>query len=214
MLFRSLVDKVRLTDRFFLGNPQIRGFDIRGIGPRIKRYTLVQDSDSPTGFSRRTGDNNTRDDALGGKIYYLARAELEIPLGSGAREMGLRPSIFVDAGAVAGLRNPKETDFGGFCSLTPQANSGNPALAPVRTANNELGNCTGVAPSGYTAAYIDGTGFEEVYLGDTLKPRVSVGFGVNWNSPFGPFRIDIAKALLKEPGDDTQLISFNVGTQF
>jgi outer membrane protein insertion porin family len=54
----------------------------------------------------------------------------------------------------------------------------------------------------------------EQYLGDTLKPRVSVGFGVNWNSPFGPFRIDIAKALLKEPGDDTQLISFNVGTQF
>jgi len=54
----------------------------------------------------------------------------------------------------------------------------------------------------------------EQYLGDTLKPRVAVGFGVNWNSPFGPFRIDIAKALLKEPGDDTQLISFNVGTQF
>jgi outer membrane protein insertion porin family len=56
--------------------------------------------------------------------------------------------------------------------------------------------------------------FEEEYLGDTLKPRVSVGFGVNWNSPFGPFRIDIAKALLKEPGDDTKLITFNVGTQF
>jgi outer membrane protein insertion porin family len=56
--------------------------------------------------------------------------------------------------------------------------------------------------------------FEEVYLGDTLKPRLSVGFGVNWNSPFGPFRIDIAKALLHEPGDDTKLITFNIGTQF
>jgi outer membrane protein insertion porin family len=56
--------------------------------------------------------------------------------------------------------------------------------------------------------------FEEDYLGDTLKPRLSVGFGVNWNSPFGPFRIDIAKALLKEPGDDNKLITFNVGTQF
>ena len=59
-----------------------------------------------------------------------------------------------------------------------------------------------------------GGNFEEEYLGDTLKPRLSVGFGVNWNSPFGPFRIDIAKALLKEPGDDTKLITFNVGTQF
>jgi outer membrane protein insertion porin family len=56
--------------------------------------------------------------------------------------------------------------------------------------------------------------FEEFYFGDTWKPRLSVGFGVNWNSPFGPFRIDIAKALLKEPGDDTKLITFNVGTQF
>ncbi|WP_460987781.1 outer membrane protein assembly factor BamA [Sphingobium sp. TomTYG75] len=210
----ALVDPVRLTDRFFLGNPQIRGFDIRGIGPRIKRYSLVTDPDSPTGFSRSTSNNNVRDDALGGKIYYLARAEVEIPLGSGAREMGLRPSIFVDAGAVAGLRNPVTTPFGGYCSLTPVTGSNNPALPAVRTNQNRLGDCTNVAPSGYTAAYLDGTGFEEVYLGDTLKPRVSVGFGVNWNSPFGPFRIDIAKALLKEPGDDTQLISFNVGTQF
>jgi outer membrane protein insertion porin family len=43
---------------------------------------------------------------------------------------------------------------------------------------------------------------------------MSVGFGVNWNSPFGPFRIDVAKALLKQTGDDTKLINFNVGTQF
>ena len=57
-------------------------------------------------------------------------------------------------------------------------------------------------------------GFQERYLGDTPKPRLSVGFGVNWNSPFGPFRIDIAKALIKAEGDDTKLITFNVGTAF
>ena len=56
--------------------------------------------------------------------------------------------------------------------------------------------------------------FREVYLGDTPSPRLSVGFGVNWNSPFGPFRIDIAHALLHEPGDDTKLFTFNVGTAF
>jgi outer membrane protein insertion porin family len=37
---------------------------------------------------------------------------------------------------------------------------------------------------------------------------------VNWNSPFGPFRIDIARALISQPGDDTKLFSFNVGTAF
>ncbi|MBR2098401.1 MAG: BamA/TamA family outer membrane protein, partial [Firmicutes bacterium] len=42
---------------------------------------------------------------------------------------------------------------------------------------------------------------------------LSVGVGVNWTSPFGPLRIDLAKALLKAPGDDSKLITFNVGGQ-
>ena len=32
--------------------------------------------------------------------------------------------------------------------------------------------------------------------------------------PEGRFRIDLAKAILKEEGDETKLFSFNVGTQF
>ncbi|WP_420801963.1 outer membrane protein assembly factor BamA [Sphingomonas cavernae] len=188
------IDRIRLTDRFFLGEPQIRGFDIRGVGPRIIRRPLVKDD---SGNYVPSDDSNQRtDDALGGRAYYLARAELEIPLGSGARELGLRPSIFVDAGAVFGLLDPIPTDFAGSCSSTTQT---------VDTAT------PGVCPTGFT---YNENGFDEEYLGDTPKPRLSVGFGVNWNSPFGPFRIDIAKALLKEPGDDTKLFTFNVGTQF
>ena len=56
--------------------------------------------------------------------------------------------------------------------------------------------------------------FREVFLGDSPSPRLSIGFGVNWNSPFGPFRIDIARALLHQRGDDTKLFTFNVGTAF
>src|SRR3546814_19842568 len=74
---KGLGQDVRLTDRFFLGEPQIRGFGIRGVGPRVIRRYL----DDTTG-------RNETDDALGGKAYYLGRAELEIPLGAGAREMG------------------------------------------------------------------------------------------------------------------------------
>ena len=57
-------------------------------------------------------------------------------------------------------------------------------------------------------------GFKEVFIGNSAKPRLSVGVGVNWISPFGPLRLDVAKALLKQNGDDTKLFSFNVGTQF
>ncbi len=206
------VEKIRLTDRFFLGEPQMRGFNIRGIGPRVKRYYLTKDDSG--NYVRQSGNDNVADDALGGKIYYQARAEMEIPLGSGAREMGLRPSIFADVGAVAGLKRPGlingNGNFAGFCTVAP--NEGVTGTSTSVRAPS-LGNCN-AAPAGYTATYAEGSGFQEEYLGDTLKPRLSVGFGVNWNSPFGPFRIDIAKALLKEPGDDTKLITFNVGTQF
>jgi outer membrane protein insertion porin family len=102
-------DDIRLTDRFFLGEPQIRGFDIRGVGPRILRKRVNSDPADTTGATPLIDDNPQNfisDDALGGRYYYLARAELEIPLGSGARELGLRPSIFIDAGAVWGVRRP------------------------------------------------------------------------------------------------------------
>ena len=38
--------------------------------------------------------------------------------------------------------------------------------------------------------------------------------GVTGNSPFGPFRIDLAYPLLKAEGDDTRFFTFNVGTAF
>ncbi|MEE3217656.1 MAG: BamA/TamA family outer membrane protein, partial [Pseudomonadota bacterium] len=61
---------------------------------------------------------------------------------------------------------------------------------------------------------IPGTFFREVFLGDSPSPRISVGLGVNWNSPFGPFRIDVSHTIKKQLGDDPKTFSFNVGTQF
>lgn len=49
---------------------------------------------------------------------------------------------------------------------------------------------------------------------DTGSPRVSAGVGIIWDSPFGPFRIDLAKAIMKEPFDKTEFLQFNIGTQF
>ena len=162
-------DRIRLGDRFFLGQPQIRGFGIRGIGPRVLRIPLDA-AGKPV-----TDRKQFVDDALGGEAYYRGRIELEVPLGSAGAELGLRPSIFTDAGAVFKVPTP---------TLTSIPNSAT------------------------------GTGFTEVFQGNSAKPRVSVGAGVSWNSPFGPFRFDIAKALVKQPGDNTQIFQFNVGTQF
>ncbi len=195
-------DPVRLTDRFFLGEGQIRGFDIRGVGPRVIRRefdengVIIDDID----FT----DNQRRgNDAIGGTAYYLGRAELEIPLGSGARELGLRPSIFADIGALYSSPNTQLLEI-----LPP----GQPLFIDNITGTRTLTPTDAEGAANIPAGEI--APFSEALLADSASPRISVGIGVNWNSPFGPFRIDFSRVLKKQRGDDTKTFSFNVGTQF
>ncbi len=215
---KGLGQDVRLTDRFFLGDPQMRGFGIRGVGPRITRRPYVANTAADgtitygPGFTDDSNSNRT-DDALGGKAYYLGHLELEIPLGSGAKELGLRPSIFMDAGAVFGVKDPGEINQTTPFVRTTTNNQGQPLYLDTLTSllTTSATNSSGGANTLQTTTIQP---FREFFQGDSPKPRLSVGVGVNWNSPFGPFRINVAKALLKEPGDNTKLFSFNVGTQF
>ena len=213
-------DKVRLVDRFQLGEPQMRGFDIRGIGPRVIRFTDVNldDPANPVLNADLSNRNNLIDDALGGRAYYQGRVEMDIPLGTGAKELGLRPSIFVDVGSVWSVKRPTLTtlaDFKDPLDGLTKYKCRNPTTGDVKFATLATGSTTlysncATAGTGYSAL----APFEERFYGDSWMPRVSVGAGVNWNSPFGPFRIDFAYALRKEEGDDTKRFSFNVGTQF
>ena len=156
----GLGQDVRRTDRFYLGGPQLRGFEIRGIGPR--------DSTSNNGGY-----------SIGGNKYYLGHVEVFIPLGEGAAEMGIRSSAYIDIGSVWGVDT----------SLNPY----DPLVAAL------VGNLASA---------------DSFIYGDTIKPRISVGIGFSWDSPFGPFRIDLAKALKKQPGDQTRTLQFNVGYNF
>jgi outer membrane protein insertion porin family len=49
---------------------------------------------------------------------------------------------------------------------------------------------------------------------DDSAPRMSVGTGFSWISPFGPVVIDVAVPVLKESYDKTELINFSFGTRF
>jgi outer membrane protein assembly factor BamA len=53
-----------------------------------------------------------------------------------------------------------------------------------------------------------------VCLADSSSVRVSAGVSLIWNSPLGPLRLDVAKALKKESYDDEQLIRFGASTRF
>jgi outer membrane protein insertion porin family len=191
-------DPIRISDRFF--GAQMRGFDIRGIGPRIERRIY----ESPTELN--TSNKDVVSDALGGRAYYMGRLEIEFPSTSALKNLGLRPSAFVDVGSVWKMTKPDLTDSPGICQQPdipedPDTNPQVQTLSPGDTCN-----------TGFT--YVANSGFKETFLGNSPKPRLTVGVGVNWVSPFGPLRIDIAKALLKQKGDETKFFSFNVGTQF
>ncbi|WP_237438333.1 outer membrane protein assembly factor BamA [Alteraurantiacibacter buctensis] len=227
-------DRVLLTNRFFLGEPDIRGFDIRGIGPRvIRRFYSDIDGDGTVEADELTDINsrNNADDALGGHTYYFGRAELEIPLGSGAREMGIRPSLFADIGSVFGGRAPTlvQSPYPDGLFIPQLDGNGNRTYFQFQYGNDGqlLKDSAGqplpptvvtvpIAPNGAlnTPRGDQLPAFVEEYVGNSASPRLSVGFGINWNSPFGPFRIDIAKVLMQERGDETKTISFNVGTAF
>lgn len=227
------IDSIRLTDRFYLGEPQMRGFDIRGVGPRVLRQFITDDGNgNPVVVTDR---NKVVDDALGGKYYYLGHVELEIPLGSGARDMGIRPSIFMDIGSVWGITKPQlqSSPFPNGIFIPTRDTSGNALYTQIDAATLVNNVCTASATSQVTNPVNPnpptclGTGtvnntalgssvppFQEVFLGNSPSPRLSVGIGFNWNSPFGPFRLDFAHVLLKKDGDDTKTFTFNVGTQF
>ncbi|MDE2042349.1 MAG: BamA/TamA family outer membrane protein, partial [Alphaproteobacteria bacterium] len=219
-------------------------------------YTLPTDPNNPTPYSYTTYDS------LGGRYYYKGRFELEIPLGSGAKELGLRPSIFVDYGSVWGVQTPQTItipataagtnyfayqDANGTLKYYPfyaplgRTNSGLqifqvPVTAATTFQGASVAGATTTCATGYSLNQVaandpscTGAGvagaianlknrpvppFTEQYTGNTPFPRLSVGFGVNWNSPFGPFRIDVAAAVLKQYGDQLKTVTFNVGTQF
>jgi outer membrane protein insertion porin family len=51
-------------------------------------------------------------------------------------------------------------------------------------------------------------------IANDWKPRASAGVGISWKSPFGPIRIDLAEAFLKEKYDETEFFRFSFGTRF
>lgn len=49
---------------------------------------------------------------------------------------------------------------------------------------------------------------------DSSSPRMTIGTGFSWISPFGPVVVDIAKPIVEEDFDKSELFSFSFGTRF
>ncbi|WP_191253390.1 outer membrane protein assembly factor BamA [Kordiimonas sediminis] len=184
---KGIGQNVRFTDKFFVGGPRLRGFDTSGVGPRE-----INSLEAAVG--QRGG--NSYNTNLGGTAYYIGRGELFFPIGDAALEMGINASAFVDVGS---LWRAKVDDLN-KCTFN-RADVTEYILA--RDAAAEAGD--DLPEFGHELGCIGG---------DSISPRVAVGIGFSWQSPFGPFRIDLSKALKKQVGDRTQTLQFNVGTTF
>ncbi len=77
---------VPLFDRFYIGGNSMRGFDLRGIGPKV--VPLKAPVAPPT--------------AIGGRAYYAGRLEVAFRGEPALQKIGITPSVFVDAGSVFG----------------------------------------------------------------------------------------------------------------
>lgn len=74
-------DNLNVFDQFSLTNGDIRGFENKGIGPRV---------------------GGGPDDPLGGTTYFTVSAEASFPLPVVPRDFGLRGAVFADAGTLFG----------------------------------------------------------------------------------------------------------------
>ena len=75
------------------------------------------------------------------------------------------------------------------------------------------------AASAPATSFVDaGTLYDIDVNGPTLEDnrgiRVAAGVGLSWLSPLGPLSIDLAQAILKEEGDNTELFRLSFGTRF
>lgn len=82
---------IRINNRFFRGGSSFRGFDVAGLGPRVIRREV----DNETGETV----NVRRLNALGGKAYYQGTLELTVP-NFLPDEYGIDTALFVEAGSV------------------------------------------------------------------------------------------------------------------
>jgi outer membrane protein insertion porin family len=49
---------------------------------------------------------------------------------------------------------------------------------------------------------------------ESSSPRLSVGGGISWLSPLGPFQLDLGYAQIEEDFDETEVLRFSFGTRF
>lgn len=167
------------------------------------------------------GDDRFIRHEMKGEYYYpIAKKWTFLLAGSAGNVTGLGKDVRINQRFYIGsdeIRGFARAGIGARDIATDDALGGNSYYAGTAEVRFPLGLPDDLGVTG--AAFVDagslwGIDGSDAGVGDSARARVSTGFGVAWSSPFGPIRIDFAKALLKEDFDDEELIRFSFGTRF
>jgi outer membrane protein insertion porin family len=197
---------------------QSLAYDTRDSRLKPTEGFVVRLSNDLAGFG---GDNRYLRSTLSGSQYYSAPFDWVTRLSSTfGYVLGLGEDIRIDDRYFVGGDSFRGFSQGG---IGPRDSATNDALGGVRyfTALAEVGiplsPTNSFKPRGFIFSDIgtltdsdeSGTGI----LDDDLI-RVSLGFGLEFTTPFGAIRVNFAQALRKASFDDTEFFSFRVGATF
>ena len=201
-IYREIFDEVVGSLKLQAGNIfGIAGYTLKlndnfNLGPNLVRGF------APGGIGPRDTSNpfNLKGNALGGTTYVGASLETQFPIWGIPKDLGLKGAVFADAGTLFAFKGRTN-----YTTVADYANYAGSTGDPVLN-----GGCV---PS-FTAAPLYGPGTCLNVGGDTKQIRSSVGGSILWNSPLGPIRFDLAKALSKSKSDQTQVFRFSGGSSF
>lgn len=161
-----------------------------------------------------------RNEVHGGYYYPVAPKWTLSLLGSAGYIYGFSENVRIQDRFFLGgtsFRGFENYGVGPHDKLTGDALGGNAYYTVTPTISFPLGLPEDLGFTG--EVFIDAGSLWDVQesgtdVEDSSKPRVSLGFGIAWSSPFGPITIDLAQALIKDSYDHTQIFQFNFGTRF
>jgi outer membrane protein insertion porin family len=187
----NLQSSERIIDRFFLGGDNLIGFLDQGAGPHSVAYSTCFLSPLTLKTQKDVGCPSDEiyyhgADSLGGNTIWTQKTELDFPLPV-PEDFGISGRVFENMGALYGLNVPP----------------------------NALYNCLATSMHNKNGQAVDdhGNTITQCYY-NSSEPRIAVGLGVSWKSPFGLINIDIGIPVLKQPYDQTQFLRFGFGTRF
>ena len=178
----------------WIGRFQIHGGHIRGArGKRVRttnRFFVGGDDFRGFEFYGIGPRDQLTDDSLGGETYYVLQYEQGFPIGL-PEELGIEGRAFIDFGSLFGV----DYDYDALLDAEDARNRarGLPANSMPREQRRMR-----------LAQRLD----------VDKTPRISIGAGFAWSSPFGPVRIYFGFPIKKQPYDRRETLRFTFGTRF